>query len=697
MRSNPGKSGTTPPRKTRSTTGGASTPTVGKKESGGGMGRPRRAVTSPPKPKPKPSVAKKKVPPVKQQPKKAQQQQQQQQAPKKPIKKEKETRDHDESGLDQPVEVVIQVKNQKITSSQSTSKKTKKEPAKKGVASGKVGKRKDKNEKVKKENLKKVGSAGTEKVENIVQVNVYTKVIPSAPKADPVMKAKPSKAKKDKDDKKKPESRKDIRTEKEVKLEKIIKTEKDVKTDKKIEKEKKIDKEAKEEKIKKDTKEQKVTKECIKEIVIKQEPEEESRSTQEKSDFIDIVTDEEKEIVEEKKKATKSKKSKETKQSKKAETASKVDTAPERELTYKPKIKLEKISPLTIKEEDKADCYEFSPSPKAEEIPKGKKTKQSKAAPSPKPGPSRKKPAKKPAKKIIKQEEPPVVIEKRHSREASLNALAKVHCLYENESRGAMNDMLDKAIVIRRKEEIKVEKVTEEKTEKQEEKPSRNLRSAPGMRGMGRYWDTTHIPSSSSSSSSPVPSSSEEEIEKREEDSIPSEPEPVEEKPTLVKEPAEKKTRKRRKRCEVRMDLKDMVVTKRMASLNASAMMAASYSVEKRGRGDDRKKSGRFSDDSTSTSAVAESSEDEVILSGASKKMALIMKEDSDLTITGLFSTTRSTRREGFCSIAGMQYRISSTSHTQTEATAVSTETVIHTTDHVSVSHSVSTSISVNL
>lgn len=35
---------------------------------------------------------------------------------------------------------------------------------------------------------------------------------------------------------------------------------------------------------------------------------------------------------------------------------------------------------------------------------------------------------------------------------------------------------------------------------------------------------------------------------------------------------------------------------------------------------------------------------------------------------------TRSTHHEGFCSIAGMQYRISSTSHTQTAATAVAAE-----------------------
>jgi len=49
------------------------------------------------------------------------------------------------------------------------------------------------------------------------------------------------------------------------------------------------------------------------------------------------------------------------------------------------------------------------------------------------------------------------------------------------------------------------------------------------------------------------------------------------------------------------------------------------------------------------------------------------------ITITNSFqgvyvNQTRSTHHEGFCSIAGMQYRISSTSHTQTAATAVATE-----------------------
>ncbi|XP_046981486.1 uncharacterized protein LOC124550804 [Schistocerca americana] len=62
------------------------------------------------------------------------------------------------------------------------------------------------------------------------------------------------------------------------------------------------------------------------------------------------------------------------------------------------------------------------------------------------------------------------------------------------------------------------------------------------------------------------------------------------------------------------------------------------------------------------------------------------LNQDTDVCITGVYvnSTTRSTRHEGYCSIAGMQYRISSTSHTQSEATTVATETTlqVHASDH---------------
>ncbi|KAF6211961.1 hypothetical protein GE061_012478 [Apolygus lucorum] len=308
---------------------------------------------------------------------------------------------------------------------------------------------------------------------------------------------------------------------------------------------------------------------------------------------------------------------------------------------------------------------------------------------------------------------------KRH-RVASLNAIAKVHCLYENESRGAMNEMLDKSVSKGKIGTRKIRRKNYKESESDERKesddsvlevPKRSLRTAPGMRGVGRHYDVE-----TSSSSAPSSSSSESEVE----DDKPEKPVPspkvepkkqkvfvpkgklvkvkkeekqeavVEE--TIQEEP-EKKVRKRRRRCELMMDLKDMVVRKRMASLNASAMLAATYSVEKKpARSDDdrRKKSAQYTTtDSTpsSTEVEPETSDEEVILSGSSKKVAVIVNQDTDVTITGLYvnSTTRSTRH---CSITGMQYRISSTSHTQTESTAVTTETVIHTSDQVSVSHS---------
>ena len=190
-----------------------------------------------------------------------------------------------------------------------------------------------------------------------------------------------------------------------------------------------------------------------------------------------------------------------------------------------------------------------------------------------------------------------------------------------------------------------------------------------------------------------------------------------------------KVVKRRRNRCELMMDLKDMVVRKRMASLNASAILAASYSVEKRAVKsvkDDgvsvgasnihqikketkkrlvTKKVVEVEDDSSISSDI-EIEECDVEGRGSSrsvievrttpsggpnsnKKVAVIVNQDTDVTITGVYvnSTTRSTHHEGFCSIAGLQYRISSTSHTQTEATAVATETVLHTTtaaEHVS-------------
>ncbi|XP_076641628.1 uncharacterized protein LOC143352749 isoform X2 [Halictus rubicundus] len=254
---------------------------------------------------------------------------------------------------------------------------------------------------------------------------------------------------------------------------------------------------------------------------------------------------------------------------------------------------------------------------------------------------------------------------KRH-RVASLNALAKVHCLYENETGGVYLGGFCKPKPEKEKQkkakEEKEEPVRKEKEKKIENKgeesvPKRKLRNVPGLRG--KHWDM--IESSSSSSSSDEDCEQEKSVEY-----------------------TKKKIIKRRKRNEEAMDLKDMVVCKRMASLNASAILAASYSDEKN----------RCSSSSDSTSSESEveiikkrkqidsdidkrksrknSEQDEVI---KPPNKLVIVNQDTDVTITGVYvNQTRSTHHEGFCSIAGMQYRISSTSHTQTAATAVATE-----------------------
>ncbi|XP_018375519.1 PREDICTED: uncharacterized protein LOC108769176 [Trachymyrmex cornetzi] len=262
---------------------------------------------------------------------------------------------------------------------------------------------------------------------------------------------------------------------------------------------------------------------------------------------------------------------------------------------------------------------------------------------------------------------------KRH-RVASLNALAKVHCLYENETGGVYlgGFCKPKPEKEKEKEKEKPKKMKEEKEEqprKEKEKKveckteenvlKRKLRNVPGLRG--KHWD---MPGSSSSSSS-----SDEDCEKEKN-----------------AEPSKKKMIKRRKRNEEVMDLKDMVVCKRMASLNATAILAASYSDEKNRCGS----SSSTTSDSSSESEVEiikrrrqndsddkkksrqGSDPDEVI---KPSKKVVIVNQDTDVTITGVYvNQTRSTHHEGYCSIAGMQYRISSTSHTQTAATAVATE-----------------------
>ncbi|KAK4886776.1 hypothetical protein RN001_003047 [Aquatica leii] len=257
---------------------------------------------------------------------------------------------------------------------------------------------------------------------------------------------------------------------------------------------------------------------------------------------------------------------------------------------------------------------------------------------------------------------------KRH-RVASLNALAKVHCLYENETRGALIDgELIKSEFVERKVEPKQEEVDEVL-------PTRTLRSAPGLRGAGRHWEMHDDAfSSSEDNESPV--------------------ETVEPEPEKKPEKKRPYVKRKRNRCELIMDLKDMVVRKRMASLNASAILAASYSVEKRSSKSSKSESSDSEDSEDSFIHPAENNkkkcfEDDVkkeedrkvieVQAAPNKKVSVILNQDTDVTITGVYvnSTTRSTHHEGYCSIAGMQYRISAKSHTQTASTTVATETIL--------------------
>lgn len=263
---------------------------------------------------------------------------------------------------------------------------------------------------------------------------------------------------------------------------------------------------------------------------------------------------------------------------------------------------------------------------------------------------------------------------KRH-RVASLNALAKVHCLYENETRSNLLDPV---------EVDKKETQEEKKSSEDDVVPcTRTLRSVPGLRAVGKHWDM-HDTTSSSEDNSGYESTCD--VEEKPKPKIKKEVK----KPESIKKPEQKR---RRNRTELIMDLKDMVVRKRMASLNASAILAASYSVERRASKSPKSDSETDSSDYFITDneeeadkkcfeANVKKEEDSKLIevrATPNKKVAVILNQDTDVTITGVYvnSTTRSTHHEGYCSIAGMQYRISATSHTQTAATAVATETLL--------------------
>lgn len=299
---------------------------------------------------------------------------------------------------------------------------------------------------------------------------------------------------------------------------------------------------------------------------------------------------------------------------------------------------------------------------------------------------------------------------KKH-RMASLNAIAKVHCLYENESRTHMELGLMKTIdrqavpstskmtTIKKKEtktketdkqsntsdseyEVKKDKKEESSESSDDNLPQRTLRGVPGIRSAGKYWDPKSSTSSSEESELEVkikPSNTEKKKTTSKLSVVKSD---VEKPPLKMKKTIGVPVKKKRNRNEVVMDLKDMVVQKRMASLNATAILAASYEKRSPKSSKDDTTSDSCSDESfthksknvPNTSVKSEvKNEDpkkeveESPPSDIKQKVEVIVNQDTDVTITGVYSTHL---HEGFCTVSGMQYRISSTSHTQTTATA---------------------------
>lgn len=302
---------------------------------------------------------------------------------------------------------------------------------------------------------------------------------------------------------------------------------------------------------------------------------------------------------------------------------------------------------------------------------------------------------------------------KKH-RMASLNAIAKVHCLYENESRTHMELGLMRTVerapipstskqpVVSKKKEVKPkepekhdttsESEYESKQEKKDDSsessddspPQRTLRGVPGIRSAGKYWDPKSC--TSSSEESELESKKKVSVEKKKiVKSSPSTGKSDSNKPPAkMKKTAGVPVKKKRNRAEVVMDLKDMVVQKRMASLNATAFMQCSYEKRSPKSSKDDTTSDSCSDESfshkpkngassgfKSETKIEEPKKEKVVeepaVTDKKQKVEVIVNQDTDVTITGVYSTHH---REGFCTVSGLQYRISSTSHTQTTATA---------------------------
>uniref|UniRef100_T1GVP0 Uncharacterized protein n=1 Tax=Megaselia scalaris TaxID=36166 RepID=T1GVP0_MEGSC len=364
-------------------------------------------------------------------------------------------------------------------------------------------------------------------------------------------------------------------------------------------------------------------------------------------------------------------------------------------------------------EPQKVDKVEEKEKPKP---PKKDKKSDEKSTVSPKK--ETKPPAKKPPKKekiIISSseiessssEEEIYLGPKRH-RMASLNASAKVQCLYENESRTAQELGLSRTIVHHLPKvqtipgaEAETAKVIEKpivpvKKESSDEKDSsdveiadmkRELRNAPGLRGAGKLGNSMTCPVLR------VPMTLMKKAQKNEKDALAKKavekPKKILEKKVKLVKPKEAKIdprkrlplkkRKRPKKEDSSNESGVILGKKRIASLNASAIVAATYEVE---RHLDR----NLATDCSSYESLVEEvkkdsikNQDNLHQQNSPKKIkqekdikteikeelkdvsrptstSVVIVQDTDVTITGMYvNTATGSSQESYCK---MQYRV---------------------------------------
>lgn len=327
-------------------------------------------------------------------------------------------------------------------------------------------------------------------------------------------------------------------------------------------------------------------------------------------------------------------------------------------------------------------------------------------------------PAKKPPKKekiIISSseyssssEEEIYIGPKRH-RMASLNASAKVQCLYENESRSAQEFGLSRTIVqipkaqpiIEVEERMKEKPIVPVKKESSDKDSSdieiadmkRELRNVPGLRGAGKHWEFHDM--SSLESANETDEEARKKIKKKkilklkaqrsekEKEGKKEKTKKIEKKIKIVKSKESKidprkrlplKKRKRPKKEDSSNESGVILSKKRIASLNATAIVAATYEVE---RHLDRNLATDCSSyeslleevkrDSTKNKDLqpqkikqekdikTEIKEELKDISRPTSTSVLIV-QDTDVTITGVYvNTATGSSQESYCK---MQYRV---------------------------------------